>query len=198
VGTGISNITATQAETSNYISGTIIESFQVTKVISTPSISGFSIPTKTYGDSSFTITQPSSNSDGSFSYISSDYSVATISGNTITIVGAGTVNIIAIQEKTSIYTSGSISTSFQVDKATPSISGFSIPTKTYGDSPFTITQPTSNSIGTFSYLSSDSSIASISGNTITILGAGTVVILAIQEKTSNYTSGVISTELVIL
>jgi alpha-tubulin suppressor-like RCC1 family protein len=196
VGVGTTTITATQAETTNYISGTIIASFQVSRAVL--SISDFSISTKTYGDSPFTITPPASNSNGSFIYISADHSVATISGDTITIVGVGTASILAVQEKTSNYASGTITTSFQVDKATPSISGFSIQTKTVGDSPFTITRPSSNSNGTFSYISTDHLVATISGNTVTIVGAGTVTILAIQEATSNYTSGITSFDLQIL
>jgi hypothetical protein len=167
-----------------------------------PSLSGFSIPTKTYGDSAFTITPPTSNSDGSFSYISSDTSIATISGNTITIVGAGSLTIVAVQQSTATYTSGIITATFEVNEsnqqnqsnqAVPTISGFSISTKTYGNNPFTITQPASNSNGAFSYLSSDESVATISGNTITIIGAGTATIIAIQEATTEYTSGIIST-----
>jgi hypothetical protein len=167
-----------------------------------PSLSGFSIESKTYGDSPFTITQPVSNSDGSFNYISSDTSIATISGDTITIVGAGSLTIVAVQQSTATYTSGIITATFvvnesnqqnQSNQAVPTISGFSVPTKTFGNNPFTITQPTSNSNGTFSYVSSDESIATISGNTITIVGAGTATIVAIQQATTEYTSGIIST-----
>jgi len=167
-----------------------------------PTLSGFSIETKTYGDSPFAITPPTSNSNGSFSYISSDTSIATISGDTITIVGAGTLTIIAIQASTQTYTSGIITASFQVNEAnqsnqlnqiTPSLSNFSIPTKTFGNTPFAITPPTSNSDGSFNYISSDTSLATVSGNTITILGAGTLTIIAIQEATANYTSGTITT-----
>ena len=79
----------------------------------TPNITNFSIPTKTYNDASFEITQPDSDSSGSFTYNSSNTSVATISGNTITIVGAGTSTITAIQEETSNYYSGTITTTFQ-------------------------------------------------------------------------------------
>jgi alpha-tubulin suppressor-like RCC1 family protein len=196
VGVGTTTITATQAETTNYISGTIIASFQVSRAVL--SISDFSISTKTYGDSPFTITPPASNSNGSFSYISADPSVATISGDTITIVGVGTASILAVQEKTSNYASGTITTTFQVDKATPSISGFSIQTKTVDNSPFPITQPSSNSNGTFSYISTDPSVVTISGNTVTIVGAGTVTLLAIQEATSNYISGITSFDLQVL
>jgi alpha-tubulin suppressor-like RCC1 family protein len=191
VGAGTTTITATQAATTNYTSGTITATFQVNKA--TPSISGFSIPTKTFGNSPFTITPPTSNSSGSFSYSSSNTSVATISGNTITIVGAGTTTITATQAATTNYNSGTITTTFQVDKATPSISGFSIPTKTFGDSPFTITPPTSNSSGSFSYSSSNASVATISGNTITIVGGGSTTITATQAATTNYNSGTITT-----
>jgi alpha-tubulin suppressor-like RCC1 family protein len=192
VGTGTSTITATQAETTDYSSGTITTTFQVSVSKATPTISGFSIPTKTYGDSPFTITQPTSNSSGSFSYSSLNTSVATISGNTITIVGTGTATITATQAETADYSSGTITTTFQVDKANPSISDFLIPTKTIGNSPFTITTPTSNSNGSFSYTSSNTSVATISGNTITIVGSGTTTITATQEATTNYTSGKIA------
>ena len=80
-----------------------------------------------------------------------------------------------------------------MNPATPTISNFSIPTKTFGESPFTITQPTSNSLGSFSYTSSNLSVATISGNTIIIVGSGSSTITATQEATSNYTSGIITT-----
>jgi alpha-tubulin suppressor-like RCC1 family protein len=191
VGAGTATITASQATTTNYNSGTITASFQVNKV--TPSITNFSVPTKTFGDSAFTITQPTSNSTGLFSYSSSNTSVATISGNTITIVGAGTATITASQAETTNYNLGTITASLQVDKATPSLSAFSIPTKTFGDSPFTLTSPTSNSNGSFSYSSSNTSVATISGNTITIIGLGTTTITATQTQTTNYNSGTITT-----
>jgi hypothetical protein len=91
--------------------------FQVNQ--SPPTITNFSIPTKTYGDRPFTIAQPTSNSSGSFSYSSSDTSVATIYGNIITIVGAGSSTITATQQATVNYTSGTITTPFQVNQSTP-------------------------------------------------------------------------------
>lgn len=84
-----------------------------------PTIINFSIPIKTNGDVPFQITQPTSNSSGSFSYTSSNTSVATISGNTITIVGVGSSIITATQEATNNYSSGTIATTFQVNQATP-------------------------------------------------------------------------------
>ena len=191
IGAGSSTITATQAASGNYISGTIQTVFQVNQA--TPTLTNFSIPTKTYGDSSFTITPPTSDSSGSFSYTSSNLSVATINGNTITIIGAGSSTITATQAASGNYSSGTIQTVFQVNQATPTLTNFSIPTKTYGDSSFTITPPTSDSSGSFSYTSSNLSVATINGNTITIIGAGSSTITATQAASGNYSSGTIQT-----
>ena len=85
----------------------------------TPIITNFSIPTKTYGETPFQITQPTSNSQGSFSYTSSNLSVATIIGDTVTIVGAGSSTIIANQQATTDYTLGTIQTIFLVIQSNP-------------------------------------------------------------------------------
>lgn len=100
-------------------STTIVNNFIFTPNQASPTITNFSVPTKIYGDSPFTITAPTSNSNGSFSYTSNNTNVATISGNTITIVGAGSSTITATQAETTDYTSGTITTNFQVNQATP-------------------------------------------------------------------------------
>jgi len=187
VGAGTTQIIATQEATPNFNSGTTYTPFKVNKA--TPMISDFTIPEKTYGDAAFTITPPISDSPGSFIYTSSDNSVATIFGNTIIIIGAGSSTIIAIQLETQNYTSGTIPAIFQVNKADPIISDFTIPEKTYGDPDFTITPPISTSPGSFIYTSSDDLVATISENIVTITGAGTVEITATQQETNNYNSG---------
>ena len=72
-----------------------------------------------YGISPYVLTNPTSNSSGSFSYTSSNTSVATISGDTVTIVGIGSTIITATQEATADYTSASTSSTLQVNKSTP-------------------------------------------------------------------------------
>lgn len=60
-------------------------------------IGDFNLPTKIYGDASFSIIDPSSNSPALFSYTSSNISVANVTGQNITITGAGNCTITAIQ-----------------------------------------------------------------------------------------------------
>jgi hypothetical protein len=82
-------------------------------------------------------------------------------------------------------------------KVLPTLTNFTIPEKTYASDPFTLTPPTSNSTGGFTYTSSDTSVATISGNTVTILRGGSVTITATQAETSSYLSGTISFEFII-
>ncbi|MDO5979712.1 LamG-like jellyroll fold domain-containing protein [Flavivirga spongiicola] len=76
--------------------------------------------------------------------------------------------------------------------ATPTISGFSDIDRIYYDGSFTIDPPISNSSGVFSYTSSNTSVATISGAIVTILSAGTTTITANQSADASYTSGSIT------
>ena len=84
----------------------------------TPTLSNFLDITKTVGNSAFQITAPTTNSNGAFTYTSSDQAVATISGTTVTTVGAGTATITATQSETSTYTSGTITATLTINKST--------------------------------------------------------------------------------
>ena len=79
----------------------------------------------------------------------------------------------------------------------PTIKNFAAILKNYGDAPFKITSPISNSNGTFTYRSSNKKVATISNDTLTIVGLGTSTITAIQEAAGNYTTGKIRTTLVV-
>jgi cyanophycinase-like exopeptidase len=79
-----------------------------------PSFGPFTLPTKTVGDPPFAITPPSSNSNGTFSFTSSNSAVATISGSTLSINGAGTATVTAHQAATASHAAGSTSTTFTV------------------------------------------------------------------------------------
>jgi hypothetical protein len=98
--------------------GATVATFLPITAPTAPTLSDFTIPTKTVGDSAFQLTPPTSNSSGSFNYTSSNLAVATISGTTVTIVGAGTSTITATQAASGNYTSGTITTTFTVNAPT--------------------------------------------------------------------------------
>jgi hypothetical protein len=59
----------------------------------------------------------------------------------------------------------------------PTLGSLTLPSPvSVGDAPFVLTNPTTNSTGTFSYTSSNTAVATVSGNTLTFVGGGTSVI----------------------
>jgi len=199
VAAGTATITANQAATSTYAAGSIAATFTVTVPLTAPTLSNFTVPNKIVGDAAFALTAPTSNSTGAFTYTSSNTAVATISGNTVTVVGAGTSTITANQAATSTYAAGSITATLTVTATAPAptLSNFSVPAKAVGDAAFTLTAPTSNSTGAFTYTSSNVNVATVSGSTVTIIGEGSTTITANQAATSSYTAGSITATLTV-
>lgn len=195
VGSGTSTITASQASTLSFTAASISATLTVTKV--NPTITGFSVSAKTVGDAAFTLTDPTSNSAGTFTYTSSNTAVATVAGNTVTIVGAGSSTITATQAASATHSSGTITATLTVSQAAPTLSAFSFPIKSLGDAPFVPVSPTSNSDGAFTYASSNTAVATAAGNTITIVGMGSTTITATQASTTNYLSATITATLIV-
>ena len=73
--------------------------------------------------------------------------MASCTGNMITIIGAGTATIMANQASDVNYDPGSTFFTLTVNKAQPILTSMSPILKTYGDSNFTISLPTSSSSG---------------------------------------------------
>ena len=79
----------------------------------------------------------------------------------------------------------------------PTLGSFTVPSKAIGAAPFNLTAPTSNSTGTWSYTSSNPNVATISGSTVTVVGAGTSVITATQAAAGAYGTGATTANLVV-
>jgi hypothetical protein len=76
-----------------------------------------------------------------------------------------------------------------VEKVNPTFTNFNDQAKYYFDGSYTIVAPTSNSSGLLSYTSSDGAVATISGTTVTINGAGSATITATQAGDATHNSG---------
>jgi len=184
VGAGSTLITATQAAAGNYLSASTSAIFTVTPAV--PKLGTFVIPTKPYGSASFSIAPPTSTSTGSWVYSSSDPTVATVSGNTVTITGVGSTVITATQVATQNETKAAKTATFKVTPGKPVLGPFVIPAQYLGNGSFTLTPPQSSSTGSWSYASSKPKVATVSGSTVTLLGAGTTTITAKQAASVNY------------
>ena len=134
------------------------------------------IKDKTYGDAPFPLEATATNG------LPIAYSVvngpATISSNTVTLTGAGSVEIAASQPgNTNYLTSSPFIRNFIVKKAHQEIEKFTrIPETIIVAAPFTISVPSSTS-GLPVTLSIESGPATISGNTVTLTGKKGVVVV---------------------
>jgi hypothetical protein len=79
-----------------------------------PTLTIFDDIKKYYFDGSFQIVSPITDSTGTFTFVSSNIDVATITGNTVTIVGAGVTTITATQASDATYLTNSISADLTV------------------------------------------------------------------------------------
>ncbi|GHV10490.1 hypothetical protein FACS1894162_4850 [Bacteroidia bacterium] len=134
---------------------------------------------KTYGDAPFTLTATSP-SPMPIVYTSSNESVATISGNTVTITGAGQTDITANQAGNTNYNAAiPVTYTLFVNSNGSAITFGELPAKTYGDAPFELSA-SSTAAEPITFISSDENVASISGTTVTIHKANNVQITATQ------------------
>jgi formylglycine-generating enzyme required for sulfatase activity len=143
---------------------------------------------RTLGDAPFTINIPSASSGLSVT-VSVKSGPATISGGTVTLIGAGTVVLAANQSGNDTYAAASeVTTSFVVAQGSQSIGAFpAIAAKAYGIAPFGVIAPVASS-GLPVSVTVKSGPATISGGSVSLTGLGTVVFGANQAGNVNYTA----------
>jgi predicted extracellular nuclease len=140
---------------------------------------------KAVGDQPFSLNATSS-SHLPVSYESSDPTIASIEGNTVTILRTGTVDITASQSGNDSYEAAEdVVRTLVVDKANQTIVFDLTASKTLGDAPFVLNATSSSGL-LVSFVSSNPAIVSIEGNTAKILKTGTVNITASQSGNDRY------------
>lgn len=182
-GSGNIDIVGNQSGDDNFLQADqVIQTIDISKLNQT--ITFNPIENHTYSPV-LTVTLAASASSGlgvTYSVISGP---ATLSGNTLTITGAGTVTVDASQSGDGTYNPApTVTLQFEVLKATPVIIQPDI-TKSFDDPSFTLS-PTSASTGSFSFLSGNDNIFTISGNIATIVGTGNTTLDIEQQPTANY------------
>ncbi len=140
-------------------------------------------------DQDFTLSATSTSSANPIVYTSSDASIATISGNTVHIVGnTGNVTITASQVGNANYNVAvsvdQILTVSNASAVNQTITFDPLVSVSYGDAPFSLSA-TSDSGLAVTFTSSNPAVATVSGTTVTIVGTGTTNITASQGGNNN-------------
>jgi hypothetical protein len=186
-GAGTLVLSASQVASGNYAAATTATSLTVAPGVTSLSFAG--IASQTFGNPPLTLSATSL-SAGAVTYAVTS-GPATISGNTLTLTGAGMVALSANQAATLNYVAGTATTSFNVSREVPTLSFAAIAGQTLGNPPFTIVATSvSNAAVTYAIKSGP---ATLSGRTVTLTGAGTVVLTASQGASVNYAAATATT-----
>lgn len=143
----------------------------------------------TFGDANFDLAATST-SGLDVAFTSNDENVVTISGATVTIVGAGTATITASQAGDATHMpAADVEQTLTVNKADQSITFDAIASVGEGEGTFDLTATASSGLDV-TYASSDETVATITGATVTITGPGTTTITASQAGDNNWNAAV--------
>ena len=181
---GIVTITASQAGNDNYNAAPpVVQSFEVvTKANQT--IDFGALAAVTFGGADFNLAATAS-STLNVSYSSSDPSVASIAGNMVTIVGAGTTVITASQAGDIDYIAApDVMQNLVVNQADQTITLTPVADKVTTDAPFDVAVSSTSGLAVTLTVNGP---ATISATTLTLTGtSGTVTITASQAGNDNY------------
>ena len=183
-GGGSVTVRASQAGNANYFAAADVdETFTVAKAAQ--AITFTNPGAKTFGDAAFPLVATGGDSGNAvtFSIVSGP---ATVTGNTLTITGAGSVTVRASQAGNADYFAATdVDETFTVAKAAQVITFTNPGLKTFGDAAFALvaTGGGSGNAVTFSIVSGPATVA---GNMLTITGAGSVTVRASQAGNANY------------
>jgi len=181
---GSTEVTVNQAETNAYVAA----SATTTLTVKAPQTLTFDAFSPVQYAPNTTLTLPATSSVGlTVTYVSLNPAVATVTNNTLTIVGAGTSDIITSQAGDGTYLPAEpITQTLTVTKGNQTLTFPAISAKTYlTDTSFAVNATSTSGLAP-AYTSSDESIASVSGNTVTIHFPGTVTLTAAQSGNDNY------------
>lgn len=180
---GTVTITAKQQGDHIYQPATAQQALKVNKAQQT--ITFANLPGRTMGDAPFALTATSS-SGLPVTYASSNEMVSVIDGNTVALTGRGQTTIKASQPGNRNYEAApDQQQTLVVDGRNQVIEFAALREKIFGEESFTLSATATSSLPV-TYQSSEPSVASISGNTVTLKGAGTTIITAMQEGNHEY------------
>jgi ELWxxDGT repeat protein len=144
------------------------------------------LPSKTFGDPSFSLTATSS-SGLPVTYTSSDPAVASVSGNTVTILKTGSVTITAGQSGDDNFNAAPTVEQVLIIKINQVLLFDPLSDRYFGDPSFDLSASVDTNLP-ITFSSSNTNVAELNGRTLIIKGAGTATITATQNGNQNYNS----------
>ncbi len=188
-GAGSAKISATQLGTADTSAAAPIER-TLTVAKANQTITFAALANKIYLDAPFTVGATASSSLPPVFSVVSGPATLNAATSTVTLTGAGTVTIRAAQPGDTHYNAAAnVDRTFTVSKAEQTITFPTVGTKLRSDAPFTLSATASSNLTAITFSSSNTNVASVAGNTVTIRGLGTTTLTATQAGDANFNSG---------
>ncbi|MBR0344790.1 MAG: Ig-like domain repeat protein [Rudaea sp.] len=193
-GTNNCVIVATQTGDANYATGTATQTLSIGQAVQTLAF-GVAPTLVVNGTGTVRATSASPNSSNAITYSTSSTDCSVTSAGVVTGINAGTNNcvVVATQASNTNYAQGTATQILSIGKANQTIA---FPAQSplshafASNGTFVIAPPatsaTPNSGNAIAYSSLTGSVCSVSGTTVTMLGAGTCTIAADQAGNANY------------
>jgi hypothetical protein len=183
-GAGSCAVTAHQAGNTNYNPALdVARTFTIAKANQT--ITFNSLSNKVYGDPPFTVAATASSGLAVTFTVSGG--VCSIAGATVTLTGAGSCTVTAHQDGDTNYNPASdVAQPFTIAKANQTIAFGTLPNKTYGNPPFTVSATASSGLAVTFTASGACSSSGVNGATVTLTGVGSCTVTAHQAGNANY------------
>lgn len=185
-GTETVSIAYTQGDIASAQGGFLLSFTAIPVTLRSQTITFIQSLDKKFSQSPFSLTATSGSGLG-LTYSSSQLSVATVSGSQVTLRSTGSTDITARQAGNATWAPAKYVRTLNVSKGDQTITFNPLPAKTYGDAGFNLNATASSGL-TVSYVSSNPGVATISGNTIQVTGAGSTVITALQPGNTLWNS----------
>ncbi|KRA73095.1 hypothetical protein ASD78_16040 [Lysobacter sp. Root667] len=194
-------LTADQAGDANYSAAPQV-SLNVTIAAAAQTITGFAanpVAPVYAPNGTFSVSANGGASGNPVVFASTSPAVCTVAGSAVTMLAAGSCALTANQAGNASYNAAAQATlNVTIGAATPSLSWIGNVVKTVGEPAFDLPNPTSsNPSGAFTFTSSNTAVATVSGRQVTIVGPGTATLIATQAATANYVQASVSTGLAV-
>jgi hypothetical protein len=177
-------VSYTQGDIKGFSGGTLLTFTGVPVTLLAQNITFPAFPLKQVGDPNFS-PGATSGSGLAITYSSSNLAVAAITVNMVTILSAGSSFITAWQAGNATYAPAKYTRTLAVGVANQTITFGALPHVNYGDPDFTINAIASSGL-TVSFTSGNTGVATVTGNLVHIVSAGTAIITAHQTGNSNF------------
>ncbi|SET40455.1 fibronectin type III domain-containing protein [Stenotrophomonas indicatrix] len=186
--TDANNFTASQAFTLQ-----VIEAVQqITAFVANPTAPVYSV------DGRFSVSANGGASGSPVVFASTTPDICRVEGNAVVMLAAGRCSLTANQAGNAQY-QAAVQATLDVDitAAVPVLQWPQELHKVFGEAAFDLVDPQSPSRGAFSYSSSNTSVASVQGRTVTVVGEGVAVLTVSQAAAGGFAAGTAQLRLVV-